>query len=167
MSDRGLICPLSEGTWIGTSGIQTETKWPVRLPRDHQSHETNSLFCSVCRPSCRAPRHHRRQKDDDHDRHSLPTCKKPKVCHLPPACYQTSDNAARTYTARSSGQILVSSLSPRIADYVDLTFVERGKYTFKAPWLILADFWPQEHPPKSWNRLSSPCFYDMSHAYQY
>lgn len=77
ISDRRLVCPLSEGTWVDTSGVQTETRWPVRLPRNHQSHETNNLFCSVYRPSRRPPRHHRHQKYDGHDRHSLPTCESP------------------------------------------------------------------------------------------
>lgn len=59
---------------------------------------------------------------------------KPNVCHLPPTCCQIIDNAARTYTARSSGQILVP-LSLRIADdlHLYLAFIERGKYALITP----------------------------------
>lgn len=80
---------------------------------------------------------------------------KPNVCHLPPARCQTFDNAAPTYIARSSGQILVPSLSLRIADDLDLdlAFVEQGKYTLITPWLI---FDCRMLPRKTWNRPSSP-----------
>jgi hypothetical protein len=94
------------------------------------------FFFSDYRPCHRLPRHHGQQKTELSRQTIVVKMQKPKVCHLPPACCHTFDNAARTYIARSPAQILVPSLSLRIADDPHLAFVERGKYTLITPWLI-------------------------------